>query len=237
MAVGPGGTSDDLDDLTVLMPLRSPADIDVAQKALLALDPALEVVARQAGEIPMRLTEPTFAALARIVISQQVSLASAAAIYGRLEALLGGIEAERFIAVADDDLGKASSGGAGVGLSQAKIRTLRALSEAVLSGLDLAHLAEAPAEKARATLCALPGIGRWTADSFLLFCAGHPDVFPSGDVALQTAVGAALGVEPRPGGRALDEIALRWSPYRSTAALLFWTWYRASRGGRETMTL
>ena len=74
------------------------------------------------------------------------------------------------------------------------------------------------------------GIGPWTAEVYLLFAAGHPDVFPSRDVALQSAVGAALGIDPRPGDRALALIAESWSPWRGVAARLFWAYYRQMRG-------
>ena len=211
-----------------MTPIATEKDIETGLEALTCLDPRLQAIAGTAGPIPLRRRAADFEGLAQIITGQQVSVASAAAIFARLQALISPLTAENLATFADEDL-------AGVGLSRPKIRTLRALTEACGKGLDLAHLAEAPADDAHRALCEIKGIGRWTADIFLLFCAGHPDVFPSGDLALQVAVQESLGLSERPAPKALDIIAEAWAPHRAVAARLFWAWYRVKKQGRDTM--
>ncbi|NBN80293.1 DNA-3-methyladenine glycosylase 2 family protein [Microvirga tunisiensis] len=211
-----------------MQPIETLEDIAAGLAVLPRLDPRLAGVIAVAGEVPLRRREPSFAALVGIVVSQQVSVASARAIYGRLEALVSPLEADSLSAFTDEQL-------AGAGLSRPKIRTLRAMAEAVGGGLDLAGLASAPATEAHERLCAIKGIGRWTSDIFLLFCAGHPDIFPSGDIALQNAVRDAFGLDGRPDPRQLDVIATDWAPWRGVAARLFWAYYAATRGGKDTV--
>ena len=191
--------------------------------ALLTLAPGLRRIAEAAGPLPLRRHAADFAGLARIVVGQQVSVASATAINARLFARFDPLDAAAFARATDDDLD-------GIGLSRAKVATLRAVAEAVEGGLDLADLAGAPAEEARAALLALRGIGPWTADIFLLFCAGHPDIFPVGDVALQEAVRDVLELPERPSPRVLAGHAERWAPHRATAARLMWAHYRVALG-------
>ena len=105
-----------------------------------------------------------------------------------------------------------------------------AVSEAVRNGLDLAGLCDLDAEAAIGEMTAVPGIGLWTAEVYLLSAAGHPDIFPARDVALQSAVGHALAIEPRPGEKALIKIAESWSPWRGVASRLFWAYYREIKG-------
>jgi DNA-3-methyladenine glycosylase II len=206
--------------------IETDADVTAGVAALVAADPRLAPIAAVAGPLPLRRGKPGFEGLARIVIGQQVSTASAAAIFGRLHAA-GGHEAGAFAALDDAAL-------RACGLSAAKVRTMRAAAAAVLEGrLDLDHLATQPANEAHAALTVLPGVGPWTVDLYLLFCAGHPDVFPSGDLALQVAVADGFGLPARPKAKALDAIALPWSPWRSVAARLWWGYYRARREGRE----
>lgn len=213
-----------------MKPIESPDDIAEGVAALQRLDRRLVPVIAASGEIPLRRRPADFAGLAQIVTGQQVSVASAAAIFARLEERVRPLDAPGLASVSDADL-------AGVGLSRPKIRTLRAIGDACRNGLDLSRLAERPGEEAHGELCAIKGIGRWTADIFLLFCAGHPDVFPSGDLALQVAVHNAFGLEDRPGPAALDGIAEAWAPWRGVAARVFWAWYRVQKQGRETMPL
>ena len=198
-------------------------DLAAGLAALLVLAPDLGRLAAAGDPLPLRRHPPTFAELARIVTAQQVSLASAAAIYGRLETLIAPFEAETVLRLADDDLGQA-------GLSRAKIASFRTIAEAVAGGLDLAGLVDLPAEEARGRLVSLRGIGPWTADVFLLFCAGHPDVFPAGDVALQEALRDALALDARPSTREAERLARRWSPWRGVAARLRWAHYRRLTG-------
>ncbi len=193
-----------------------------ALAALRALDPAtIDAMMAQAGPVPLRVREPGFAGLVGIVVSQQVSVASARAIFGRIEAQYQGIAAAALHQASDPEL-KAC------GLSAPKIRTLRALAAAELHhGLDFAELARQPAEAARATLTAIHGIGPWTAEIFLLFCAGHPDAWPAGDLALQEGVRLALSLESRPDTKTLEALSARWRPWRGAAARLIWAYYGA----------
>ena len=198
-------------------------DIAAALDALCVADPRLEAVRAASGEVPLRRSEPGFVSLASIIVSQQVSRASADAIFGRLVKLADPLTPEALLA-ADDALFREA------GLSRPKQRALLSASQAMLDGLDLAGLCDLDAEQAIARMITVPGIGRWTAEVYLLSAAGHPDVFPARDVALQTAVGHALGLDPRPDEKALIKIAESWMPWRGVASRLFWAYYREIKG-------
>jgi len=165
--------------------------------------------------------EAGFEGLARIVVGQQLSLASATAIWSRLQQTVQPMAAEAFLALPDEALRTA-------GLSKGKVRTLRAVSEAIAGGLDLEALSRLPEPDVHEALTKLPGIGPWSADIYLLFCLGRADAFAAGDLALQTAARAALGLEKRPSREALFEIAERWRPWRGVAAHLLWAYYKAA---------
>jgi DNA-3-methyladenine glycosylase II len=115
------------------------------------------------------------------------------------------------------------------GLSRPKVRTLRALAAAVADGLDLDALAGADPETVRARLTAVPGIGPWTADIYLMFCIGHRDTFAPGDLALQVAAQRLMKLPSRPTARELDELAMRWTPWRGVAARVLWAYYATIR--------
>jgi DNA-3-methyladenine glycosylase II len=182
------------------------------------------------GRPPLRRREPGFAGLAAIIVSQQVSVASAAAIFGRLQARLAPLEAAQIAGASEDDL-------RACGLSNGKIRALRALAQAVLGGgLDLRGLGDLDAEDAHKALVAVKGVGPWTADIFLLFCLGHPDAFPAGDLALQEAAKLALNLKRRPDAARLERIAERWRPLRGVAARMLWAYYRGVKA-RSGMAL
>jgi len=197
--------------------------VDRHLRQLVELDPRLRAVRDAVGEVPLRSRQPGFAGLARIVCGQQVSVASADAIWGRLQALPGATTPDGFLALGQDGM-------QGVGLSQGKFRTLTLLANALAAGeLDLPAIEAMPAEQAIAALTRHKGIGPWTAEIYLMFCAGHPDIFPAGDIALQKAVGEALTPGRYPDRAQLIGIAAAWSPYRAAAALLFWRFYRHTR--------
>jgi DNA-3-methyladenine glycosylase II len=198
--------------------IRNETDIREGLQRLLELDPALAPIAQLSGPLPLRLAEPGFAGLASIVVSQMVSRASADAIWRRISAA-GPVTAPAYQALDPSVV-------ASFGLSRAKAATLQSLSKAIIAGdIDLVALSALDADEAMRRMVLLPGIGPWTAQVYLMFCGGHPDIFPAGDVALQTAVGRAFGLDPRPGAGPLAEIAARWAPYRSIAARLFWAHY------------
>lgn len=198
-------------------------DIAVGLDALCLIDPRLQAVRGMAGEVPLRLSEPGFASLASIIVSQQVSRASADAIFGRLTKLVDPLTPEGVLAAGEDIFRQA-------GLSRPKQRGLLAVAQAVADGLDLHHLCSLDSEQAIMAMTAVPGIGPWTAECYLLFAAGHPDVFPARDVALQSAVGHALGIDPRPPEKTLIRLAESWSPWRGVASRLFWAYYRELKG-------
>lgn len=192
--------------------------------ALCATDARLGKVRAFAGEVPLRLSEPGFASLASIIVAQQVSRASADAIFGRLRRLIDPLTPEGLLG-ADEEIHREA------GLSRAKQQALIAVSEAIVQdGLDLGELCALEAREAIGRMTAVRGIGPWTAECYLLFAAGHPDVFPAHDVALQSAVGHAFGLESRPGEKSLRRIAESWTPWRGVAARLFWAYYREMRG-------
>lgn len=204
--------------------IETPDDIKAGIEALLRLDPRLAPVVAMVGEVPLRRSAPGFASLAGIVIAQQVSRASADAMSVRLAALVDPLDAAGVIAGGEEMLRAA-------GLSRAKQATLLAIARAELEGgLDLRRLAGDDAGAAIARLTALRGIGPWTAEVYLLFCAGHADVFPARDVALQSAVGHAFSIAPRPAEKALSALAESWAPWRGVAARLFWAYYRHMHG-------
>ncbi len=190
---------------------------------LCADHPVLAAVLAEVGPPEPRILEPGFAALLKIVVGQQVSTASAAAIWDRLSAA-GGTDVAAFRTFDDAALGA-------IGFSRSKMRYGRALADAVAGGtFDPAGLAGLPGEEATARLTALPGIGRWTADIFRMFALGDPDVFPVGDLALREAVRMALGLETRPDLPQTEHLTVAWRPDRSAAALLLWRLYRHRRG-------
>ena len=202
--------------------IATEADIAAGLAALVATDPRLAPVRDVAGSVPLRRAAPGFAGLARVVIGQQVSIASAEAIWARFAAAFPAPDPAAILA-ADDATLRA------VGLSRAKIAALRAVAEAEAVGLDLGGLAGLPGEEAHARLTAIRGIGPWTADVYLLFCLGHADIFPAGDLALRHAVADAFGEAGPMPIRALAAMAETWSPWRAVAARLFWAYYRARR--------
>lgn len=198
--------------------------------ALVDRDPRLAPVFERAGPVRLRTAPQGFAGLAQIVCGQQLSVASARAIWTRFAALPGALAPETYLALSEADV-------RATGFSLGKWKTLRALSEALLAGgLDMDRLHDLPAADAITALTALPGIGPWTAEVYLLFSAGHPDVFPAGDLALQKAVAHGLGLEARPDARAIRPIVAQWSPHRGAAALLFWRYFAALRD-REGIAL
>jgi DNA-3-methyladenine glycosylase II len=201
-------------------PIADEAALAAALAELEALDPATVGAMLEVGGPPsLRWREPGFAGLVAIIVSQQVSVASANAMVARLHAAFSPLDAASVLA-ADEAKLKAC------GLSQAKMNALKALAEATAKGLNLAGLAALEAEAAHDALIAVKGVGPWTADLFLLFCLGHPDAFPAGDLALQEAARLALGLKQRPDARKLEKIAERWRPLRGVAARLLWAYYR-----------
>jgi len=197
------------------------ADIEAGLSALLAVDPRLEPVAARAGRLPLRRRPGGFVGLASIVVSQQVSTASANAIWGRVAAAYDPFTPQALIRARATRL-------AALGLSAPKIRALKEIAKAIADGrLDCDALPDLPADAAHAALCAIHGIGPWTADIYLLFCLGHPDAWPAGDLALQEAARLAFALPVRPNAKESIALADPWRPWRGVAARLLWAYYRA----------
>lgn len=196
---------------------------------LVKADHHLAGIVDEHGLPPFWERPPGFATLALFIVEQQVSLASARAVFERLVALLGSVDAHRVASVDPARL-------AAAGLSRQKSRYLRELSCFVLRGeLDLEKLGHSPDPEARRLLTAVPGVGPWTADVYLLAALGRPDVWPVGDRALQVATSDRLGLERPPDTGRLEAIGERWRPWRSAAARLLWHDYLQRRGRSETV--
>lgn len=188
---------------------------------LIRAEPRFEALALAAGPVPLRRAEAGFAGLTRVIVSQQVSVASARAIWSRIEARFPALTHRCIQEASEDDL-------RGCGLSGPKIRTLRALVAAVREGrLDLDALESAPSGEVHARMTAVKGVGPWTADIYLLFHLGHADAFAPGDLALREALRMGFGLPERPTAGELERIAAAWSPWRGVAARLLWAYYAA----------
>ena len=200
------------------------ADLAVGLAALTAADPRLAHLAEIAGPLPLRRRPGGFAGLAAIVVSQQLSTASAAAIWRRLSAAFDPFHHDAVRRARTVKLKR-------VGLSAPKIRTLKAIAQAVHAGaIDFAALDAMTADAAHAMLTATHGIGPWTADIYLLVCVGHADAWPAGDLALQEAARIAFALAARPPARDMIALAEPWRPWRGVAARLLWTYYRTIKG-------
>ena len=197
--------------------LNTVRDIRAGTTALKALCPGLARVHALVGDPPLRRHPPGFSGLAQVIVGQQVSAASARAIWGRTAALVDPFEPASFLREDDSALRAA-------GLSGGKVRTLRAAAEAVLAG-RLALDGAQSIEVLREDMLAVSGIGPWTADIYIMFCLGHADGFAPGDLALQLAAQRALQLEARPSAQELLEISERWRPWRGVAARLLWVFH------------
>lgn len=196
----------------------------LALEALGAGDPAVAAAVARVGIPPPRQRPPGAPTLIRTIVGQQVSVASARAIIGRLEALIGEDLPLGALAQADNEELRA------VGLSRQKAAYLRSLGEEVGRGhLDLDTL-PADDEEAIASLVRVKGIGRWSAEVYLLFAEGRPDIWPAGDLAVQASVATILGLSERPKEKALRAMADRWRPYRGAMAIFSWHHYNAGDG-------
>ena len=197
----------------------SAIDLRAALDALSALEPAFGASIARIGYPEPRIRERGYETLLRTIVGQQVSVAAAASIWRKLEAAVGeGIVPEALIAASDDALRAA-------GLSRQKASYARSLAEEITSGrLDLATLPEND-EEAVTALTAIKGIGRWSAELYLLFAEGRPDMWPAGDLAVQIALGRLKGLETRPSEKLTRELAESWRPHRGAAAIFLWHHY------------
>lgn len=182
--------------------------------------PHMRGAVRLYGNPKSRKRAPGFATLVRIIVDQQVSVHAGAAIWARLEVAAGEVTPSAVLALGEDGLRAA-------GLSGAKTRYVLGIAETIESGeLDLARLGRCREDTIFRELTQLKGIGRWTAEIYMMFALGRPDILPVGDIALQSAAGRLLGLETRPGPDELEEIGERWRPYRSVASVMLWHFYK-----------
>ena len=209
-----------------MRPIDTEAELAEGLAALLGADHRLIPVAEAAGPVPLRRRPGGFEGLAAVITAQQISAEAAESIWKRFRAAVDPFTPQGVLEAGEDVLRTA-------GLSRPKIATLTGIAAACRDGFVVDQLHGLPAEDAVAAMTALKGIGPWTAESYLLFCAGHPDVFPAGDLALRSAVHEGLDLPGRPHEEPLRKLAEQWSPWRAVAARLFWTYYRARRDLRR----
>jgi len=198
--------------------IETQADVDEGAQFLARLDPYFAAALKRTGPLPLRRKPGGFTALLDAIISQQVSVASASAIWARVDTA-GLTDPARILAASDDNLRAA-------GLSRPKIRYFRALAAADLPYDDLPHMTD---ELVIAELTKVTGIGRWTAEIYALQCLGRSDVFAAGDLALQEAARLVFSLDERPSEGALRAMAAAWAPWRGVAARLLWAYYRVNK--------
>ena len=208
----------------------TPSQIAAARETLTAADPALARASARTPAFEWRLKPGGFDSLFWMIVGQQVSLASAAAIWARVvEGLDGAVTAETVLARDIETL-------RGFGLSLPKAKYAHEIALAQTSGrIDLDDMDGLNDAEATAALVAIKGVGRWTAETYLMFCEGRIDVFPGGDVALQEAMRWADRVTVRPNEKQAYAGAARWAPYRGVAAHLLWAWYGGVKRGEIAM--
>lgn len=203
--------------------IHTEAALDAALASLVKADARFAQALTLAGRPPLRKRPDGFAGLAGIVVGQQLSTASAGAIWGRLEAALHPFDHTAMLRARSPKLVRA-------GLSAAKIKTLKSIAKEIDRGtLDLPALASMSADDAHSILIAIHGIGPWTADSYLLFCLGHADAWPAGDLALQEAARLLFALKARPTAKDMVPLAEPWRPWRAAAARILWAYYRHAR--------
>jgi DNA-3-methyladenine glycosylase II len=217
--------------MTRITHIATESDLDAALIALTAADPRFHAVIAKGGRPPLRRRADGYAGLAATVVSQQLSTASAAAIWARIVAAFDPLTPEAIVKARPQKLAR-------LGLSRPKIKALKEIARAVIRGEpDLTTLCDLAAEDAHAALTAVHGIGPWTADIYLLACLGHADAWPAGDLALQEAARLAFGLAKRPSTKEMSPLAEAWRPHRAVAARVLWTYYRAVKGREGAPTL
>jgi DNA-3-methyladenine glycosylase II len=194
--------------------------LNAALDTLAGIEPAFAVALQRAGYPEPRVRDRGYATLLRTIIGQQVSVAAAQSIWNKLEAQIGDLTDPATVAAASDEQLRAA------GLSRQKASYARSLAEEVTSGrLDFAQLSKDD-EEAIAQLVQIKGIGRWSAEIYLLFAEGRPDIWPAGDLAVQIEIGRILGHDERPPEKLMRDLAEAWRPHRGAAAILAWHHYK-----------
>ena len=188
--------------------------------ALAAREPAFAAARARIGYPEPRISERGYPTLLRTIVGQQVSVAAARAVWDRLDAAIGGAADPANLLAASDETLRAA------GLSRQKSGYARSLAGLVATGeLDLANLPEDD-EEAIAALVKVKGIGRWSAEIYLLFAEGRADIWPAGDLAVQIEIGRILGLPERPSEKQIRDLAEPWRPHRGAAAIFSWHHYK-----------
>ena len=189
--------------------------------SLIIADPRLKPVAEKAGAFNLRRREAGFAGLCAIVCGQQLSTAAP-------PRSATGCSPPSIHFITTRYAARAPTSSSGSACPPPKIKSIREIGKAVAKGrIDLTAVGNMDADEAHAALTALHGVGPWTADIYLLFCLGHADAFPSGDLAVQESARIAFGLRKRPDAKALTKMAEAWRPWRGVAAHLLWAYYHA----------
>ena len=205
--------------MTLVQPAIEGKRLAEALKLLARQDADLARALAEVGAPPPRSRPPGFASLVDIVLAQQVSTASYRAIAERLAAAIGPTTPEAILALGEEGM-------RAVGFSRQKAIYARGLAEAAgARHLDLAALAKLPDEEVLAALLKMKGVGRWTAEIYLMFCLHRPDVLPAGDLALRVAAGVVKSRRKPPEEAALRRMGEAWRPWRSVASRLLWHYY------------
>jgi DNA-3-methyladenine glycosylase II len=202
--------------------IRSIADIEEGVAALIALEPRFGAIVRE-GLPPLRRSPGGFATLVEIIVEQMISLRAGQAIMGRLRGAFMALEAEAVCRSSVEHL-------MSLGLSRVKARSILAIAEMTRRGeLSFDELDGTDDSRAKERLMRLPSVGPWSADIYLLSALGRQDVWPAGDVALQSAAQLLFHLRKRPDMRRMERLAEPWRPWRAVAARLLWTHYRRVR--------
>ena len=173
--------------------------------------------------LPIEVWGPGFGPLVHLILGQQVSIEAADAMYANLERTLGTVTPDRLLGLDADTMRRC-------GFTRMKAEYARGLAVACHEGLDLATLSQGTDREIVESLVEVRGIGRWTAECYLLFCLGRRDVFPVGDLALRVGVQEMSGLRAEPTERETEDIAAVWAPRRTAAAYLVWQGYLERRG-------
>jgi DNA-3-methyladenine glycosylase II len=201
--------------------VRTPESLSNSLRALAEREEAFARVLEAHGHPEPRASEPGVETLLRTIVGQQVSVQAARSMWNKLAAKFGQpVDLKSLLAASDEDMRAA-------GMSRQKAGYLRSLAGLVLSGeLDLARLPDDD-EEAISELMKIKGIGRWSAEIYLLFAEGRHDVWPAGDLAVQIEIGKLMGLDGKPTEKQLRELAEPWRPHRGAAAVLAWHSYNA----------
>lgn len=202
--------------------VRTASSIRKHVEALASREPAFARVVEKHGVPEPRKSEPGAQTLLRTIVGQQVSVAAARSMWAKLEAAFGSPPDLHILLAATDEELRAA------GMSRQKSGYIRSLAELVVSGeLDLENLPKDD-EEAVAVLTRIKGIGRWSAEIYLLFAEGRADIFPAGDLAVMVELGRLMGLDDKPSEKQLRELAESWRPYRGAAAILAWHSYNSA---------